>query len=91
MNKRIFVRATVLAALALAGGAALAQDNVFKIGLVLPMTGQQATTGRQRLAAGGDGCRGHADPALVRCAWHRTRRGRVLYGGGRRGVHGRVG
>ncbi|WP_294764864.1 ABC transporter substrate-binding protein [uncultured Rhodoferax sp.] len=51
MNKRIFVRATVLAALALAGGAALAQDNVFKIGLVLPMTGQQATTGRQIEAA----------------------------------------
>ena len=30
---------------------ALAQDNVFKIGLVLPMTGQQATTGRQVEAA----------------------------------------
>lgn len=51
MNKRIFVRATVLAALAAAGGAVLAQDNVFKIGLVLPMTGQQATTGRQIEAA----------------------------------------
>jgi branched-chain amino acid transport system substrate-binding protein len=31
--------------------AALAQDNVFKIGLTLPMTGQQATTGRQIEAA----------------------------------------
>ncbi len=30
---------------------AMAQDNVFKIGLVLPMTGQQATTGRQVEAA----------------------------------------
>jgi branched-chain amino acid transport system substrate-binding protein len=30
---------------------ALAQDNVFKIGLILPMTGQQATTGRQIEAA----------------------------------------
>jgi branched-chain amino acid transport system substrate-binding protein len=28
-----------------------AQDNVFKIGLILPMTGQQATTGRQIEAA----------------------------------------
>ena len=41
---------------ALAGGGlaalpAAAQDNVFKIGLVLPMTGQQATTGRQIEAA----------------------------------------
>ena len=30
---------------------ASAQDNVFKIGLILPMTGQQATTGRQIEAA----------------------------------------
>jgi branched-chain amino acid transport system substrate-binding protein len=51
MNKRHFLRATTLAALALAGTAVLAQDNVFKIGLVLPMTGQQATTGRQIEAA----------------------------------------
>ena len=27
------------------------QDNVFRIGLILPMTGQQATTGRQIEAA----------------------------------------
>ncbi|PQA78446.1 ABC transporter substrate-binding protein [Rhodoferax sp. TS-BS-61-7] len=51
MNKRHFLRATALATLALAGTAVLAQDNVFKIGLVLPMTGQQATTGRQIEAA----------------------------------------
>lgn len=44
-----------LAALAavslLSAQSALAQDKVFKIGLVLPMTGQQATTGRQIEAA----------------------------------------
>ncbi len=51
MNKRLFLRTTAWAALALTGTAALAQDNVFKIGLVLPMTGQQATTGRQIEAA----------------------------------------
>eukprot|EP01034_Spumella_vulgaris_P009918 gene9918-12586_t len=51
MHKRHFLRATALATLALAGTAVLAQDNVFKIGLVLPMTGQQATTGRQIEAA----------------------------------------
>ena len=51
MKKRHFLRATALAALALAGTAVLAQDDVFKIGLVLPMTGQQATTGRQIEAA----------------------------------------
>jgi branched-chain amino acid transport system substrate-binding protein len=51
MNKRHFLRATALATIALAGTAVLAQDNVFKIGLILPMTGQQATTGRQIEAA----------------------------------------
>jgi branched-chain amino acid transport system substrate-binding protein len=51
MNKRHFLRATALATLALVGAAALAQDNTFKIGLILPMTGQQATTGRQIEAA----------------------------------------
>ncbi|KQP18173.1 ABC transporter substrate-binding protein [Pseudorhodoferax sp. Leaf267] len=46
-------RRAALAALATlaAWQPALAQDNVFKIGLVLPMTGQQATTGRQVEAA----------------------------------------
>ena len=51
MNKRHFLRATAMAPLVLAASAVLAQDNVFKIGLVLPMTGQQATTGRQIEAA----------------------------------------
>jgi branched-chain amino acid transport system substrate-binding protein len=51
MHKRIFLRAAAAASLALVGSAGMAQDNVFKIGLILPMTGQQATTGRQIEAA----------------------------------------
>ena len=55
MQKRHLLRASAAAAMALAAGLAAlpagAQDNVFKIGLVLPMTGQQATTGRQIEAA----------------------------------------
>jgi branched-chain amino acid transport system substrate-binding protein len=51
MKKRIFLTAAALASAALAGAPALAQDNTFKIGLILPMTGQQATTGRQIEAA----------------------------------------
>ena len=55
MHKRHLLRASAAAALTLASGLAAlpaaAQDNVFKIGLVLPMTGQQATTGRQIEAA----------------------------------------
>ncbi|MBC7436371.1 MAG: ABC transporter substrate-binding protein [Bdellovibrionales bacterium] len=51
MNKRHFLSSTAAAVLALSAGATLAQDNTFKIGLILPMTGQQATTGRQIEAA----------------------------------------
>ncbi|PJI95526.1 amino acid/amide ABC transporter substrate-binding protein (HAAT family) [Acidovorax sp. 69] len=55
MQKRHLLRASAAAALALTTGLAAlpaaAQDNVFKIGLILPMTGQQATTGRQIEAA----------------------------------------
>ena len=55
MQKRHLLRASAAAAFALSTGLtvlpAVAQDNVFKIGLVLPMTGQQATTGRQIEAA----------------------------------------
>ncbi|MDB5882159.1 MAG: transporter substrate-binding protein [Ramlibacter sp.] len=51
MKKRTMIRASVAAALLGAGAVAMAQDNVFKIGLILPMTGQQATTGRQIEAA----------------------------------------
>lgn len=51
MQKRLFLHAIALASLAVTGTAAMAQDNTFKIGLILPMTGQQATTGRQIEAA----------------------------------------
>jgi branched-chain amino acid transport system substrate-binding protein len=55
MQKRHLLRASAAAAIALSTSLAvlpaMAQDNVFKIGLVLPMTGQQATTGRQIEAA----------------------------------------
>ncbi|MES2608805.1 MAG: ABC transporter substrate-binding protein [Pseudomonadota bacterium] len=53
MHKRHLLRASAAAAalMTLAGLPAMAQDNVFKIGLILPMTGQQATTGRQIEAA----------------------------------------
>jgi len=51
MKRRLF-NAAALAVASLASVApALAQDNTFKIGLILPMTGQQATTGRQIEAA----------------------------------------
>lgn len=55
MNRRPFLCATGLAAVALATAAAslpaMAQTAPFKIGLILPMTGQQASTGRQIDAA----------------------------------------
>ncbi len=47
MQKRTFLQTVTAVGLLGASGLALAQDNVFKIGLILPMTGQQATTGRQ--------------------------------------------
>ncbi|CAN5140305.1 ABC transporter substrate-binding protein [soil metagenome] len=51
MQKRLFLNAVALAALAVTATGAMAQDNTFKIGLILPMTGQQASTGRQIEAA----------------------------------------
>ena len=52
MHKRQLLSTTALAVLTLAAPYALAQDsNTFKIGLILPMTGQQASTGRQIEAA----------------------------------------
>ncbi|WP_213956234.1 MULTISPECIES: ABC transporter substrate-binding protein [unclassified Variovorax] len=52
MQRRHLIHAVGLTAVALALPlAAQAQDNVFKIGLILPMTGQQASTGRQIEAA----------------------------------------
>lgn len=54
MKKRAFINAALstcaLAVAALAAPAALAQST-FKIGLILPMTGQQASTGKQISAA----------------------------------------
>jgi branched-chain amino acid transport system substrate-binding protein len=51
MKKRLFLNTAALSVLALATASSFAQDNTFKIGLVLPMTGQQASTGRQIEAA----------------------------------------
>jgi branched-chain amino acid transport system substrate-binding protein len=51
MQKRHFIHATALAAASLFAGATMAQDNTFKIGLILPMTGPFASTGKQVEAA----------------------------------------
>jgi branched-chain amino acid transport system substrate-binding protein len=52
MLRRHLVQAAGLTAIALALPlAAQAQDNTFKIGMILPMTGQSASTGRQIEAA----------------------------------------
>jgi len=51
MKKRTFIQAAVMATVALASAQALAQDNKFRIGLILPMTGPFASTGRQIEAA----------------------------------------
>ena len=50
MKKRFLLQTLALAALAASTSSVMAQEK-FKIGLVLPMTGQQATTGRQIEAA----------------------------------------
>ena len=46
MNKRLFLTA-VAAALAAQTPLAMAQDNTFKVGLILPMSGPFASTGKQ--------------------------------------------
>jgi branched-chain amino acid transport system substrate-binding protein len=51
MKKRLFLSSSALAVMSLSGAPVWAQANTFKIGLILPMTGQQATTGRQIEAA----------------------------------------
>ena len=52
MKKRTLIQAMGLGALVAASGKTFAADaQPFKIGLILPMTGQQATTGRQIEAA----------------------------------------
>ena len=50
MNRRMVLKVATAAALLAAPGAAMAQDTV-KIGLILPLTGQQASTGKQIKAA----------------------------------------
>jgi branched-chain amino acid transport system substrate-binding protein len=51
MQKRQFIQAAAMSAIALASSASVAQDNTFKIGLILPMTGPFASTGKQIEAA----------------------------------------
>jgi branched-chain amino acid transport system substrate-binding protein len=51
MHKRIVIRTAIAAALLAASGLGLAQDNKFKVGLILPMTGPFASTGKQVEAA----------------------------------------
>jgi len=51
MKRRLFTAAALAVASLASATSALAQDNTFKVGLILPMTGQQATTGRQIEAA----------------------------------------
>jgi branched-chain amino acid transport system substrate-binding protein len=51
MKKRLFLGAAAIALAALSPVNANAQSNTFKIGLILPMTGQQASTGHQIEAA----------------------------------------
>ena len=50
MHKRTLIQATIAAAVLASSGLSLAAEP-FKIGLIVPMTGQQATTGRQIEAA----------------------------------------
>jgi branched-chain amino acid transport system substrate-binding protein len=51
MKKRWFLKSFVAAAVLTTSGLALAQSNTFKIGLILPMTGPFASTGKQIEAA----------------------------------------
>jgi len=47
MHKRNFLRIAVAAAMACSLNTAIAQDNTFKVGLLLPLTGPFASTGKQ--------------------------------------------
>ncbi|HMA08754.1 MAG TPA: ABC transporter substrate-binding protein [Ramlibacter sp.] len=51
MHKRTMIQAAVAAALLAASSLGLAQDNKFRVGLILPMTGPFASTGKQIEAA----------------------------------------
>ena len=47
MKKRFFLETIAFAAAVAASGSVIAQTTPFKIGLITPLTGQQATTGKQ--------------------------------------------
>jgi branched-chain amino acid transport system substrate-binding protein len=47
MSKRTFIKATLMGGLACLSVLAQAQDNAFKVGLILPMSGPFASTGKQ--------------------------------------------
>lgn len=51
MKKRTFLSASALVLTAALGSTAVLAQDVFKVGLIVPMTGQQATTGKQIEAA----------------------------------------
>jgi branched-chain amino acid transport system substrate-binding protein len=51
MKKRILLTSVAAAAMLAASHISFAADDAFKIGLILPMTGQQASTGKQIAAA----------------------------------------
>jgi branched-chain amino acid transport system substrate-binding protein len=51
MHKRTLIQAALAAVLLACGSLAVAQDNAFRIGLILPMTGPFASTGKQVEAA----------------------------------------
>ncbi len=51
MKKRVLLSAIAAASLLAASPFSFAADDTFKIGLILPMTGQQASTGKQIAAA----------------------------------------
>ena len=47
MKKRYLFKAIAFAAATIAAGSSMAQSGNFKVGLITPLTGQQATTGKQ--------------------------------------------
>lgn len=51
MKKRTFLSASALVLTAALGSTTVLAQDVFKVGLIVPMTGQQATTGKQIEAA----------------------------------------
>ena len=51
LHKRTLIQAALAAVLLACGSLAVAQDNAFRIGLILPMTGPFASTGKQVEAA----------------------------------------